>query len=143
MGLKNKKKSTASRTKTDLSIAKLRSAISNGSTVVLGHCDHRSAALRRLRDLVNDAISDLGGADMLSSAEMILVRKSAMLALQTEMMESNWARNNDGEASTKQIETYQRTVNTLRRVLESLGLERRAKDVTGLSLGDILRGQHP
>ena len=143
MGQKNKKKTTASRGKTDLSLSKLRSAISNGSQVVLGHCDHRSAALRRLRDLVNDAISDLGGADMLSSAEMILVRKSAMLALQTEMMESNWARNNDGEASTKQIETYQRTVNTLRRVLESLGLERRAKDVTGLSLGDILRGQHP
>ena len=90
MGLKNKKKSTASRTKTDVSFAKLRSAVTNGSTVVLGHCDHRSAALRRLKDLVNDAISDLGGADMLSSAEMILVRKSAMLALQTEMMESNW-----------------------------------------------------
>ena len=141
--MKTTKKTTPSRGKTDVSIAKLRSAISNGSTVVLGHCDHRSAALRRLKDLVNDAISDLGGADMLSSAEMILVRKSAMLALQTEMMESNWARNNDGEASTKQIETYQRTVNTLRRVLESLGLERRAKDVTGLSLGDILRGQHP
>lgn len=142
MKLKNKKKTTARHGKTDLSLRKLRSAISNGSQVVLGNCDHRSASLRRLRDLVNDAISDLGGADMLSSAEMILVRKSAMLALQTEMMESNWARDNGGEASTKQIETYQRTVNTLRRVLESLGLERRAKDVTGLSLGDILSAGH-
>ena len=35
--------------------------------------------------------------------------------------------------TAKQIERYQRCTNTLRRVLETLGLERRARDVTAES----------
>jgi hypothetical protein len=122
------KNSTQSRTRSDLSLSKLRSAISNGSSLLVG-VDERSVWCRRLRDLVNDAISDLGGRDMVSSAEMILVRRASMLALQCEMMETRWAQN-EGEASAKQIETYQRVTGALRRTLESLGLRRRARDVT-------------
>jgi hypothetical protein len=36
----------------------------------------------------------------------------------------------EGEASIKQLECYQRTANSLRRLLESVGLKRRPKDVT-------------
>jgi hypothetical protein len=36
--------------------------------------DERGAWCRRLRDLINAHVSDLGGQDMVSSAEMILVR---------------------------------------------------------------------
>jgi hypothetical protein len=63
-----------------------------------------------------------------------------MLTLQLEMMESRW-NENDGEASAKQLDTYQRTANTLRRLLMTLGLQRRAKDV-GPTFGDILREGH-
>jgi hypothetical protein len=65
----------------------------------------------------------------LSTAELMLVRRSAQLTLQLEMMEEDWA-SRGGEAPAKRLETYQRTTNTLRRTLESLGLQRRSKDVT-------------
>ena len=61
---------------------------------------------------------------------MILVRRSAMLTLQLEMMEANWAHNNEGQAGPKSLQAYQRVTNTLRRTLESLGLRRRQRDVT-------------
>ena len=57
------------------SMACMRSAISNG-TVLFEGIDHRSAWMRRLRDLIADYVSDLGGEDNLSSSEMILVRRS-------------------------------------------------------------------
>jgi hypothetical protein len=110
------------------SLASVRSAVSNGSTI-LPDIDHRSAWMRRLRDLINDHVSDLGGLDAISSAEMVLIRRSAMLALQCELQEHHWAEN-DGEASLKQLDAYQRTTGALRRTLESLGLRRRPHDIT-------------
>ena len=78
-------------------LATLRSAVSNGSTL-LPQIDHRSGWVRRLRDLIADHVSDLGGEDLISSSEMILVRRAAMLCLQTELMEARWAQN-EGEAA--------------------------------------------
>jgi hypothetical protein len=127
-------KTTPRRKDPELTLKKLRSSISNGSTTLSG-VDHRSATMRRLKDLITDQVSDLGGADALSTAEVALVRRAAMLTLQTELMESRWQAN-DGEASAQQLECYQRTANTLRRLLESLGLERRSRDVTPRVLGD-------
>ena len=101
----------------------------------------RGAWARRLRDLISDHISDLGGEDALSTAERVLVRRAAMLCLQAELMESRFANNEHGEASAKQIETYQRVTNTLRRTLEALGLHRRPKDVNPPSLKQYLRGR--
>jgi hypothetical protein len=127
----------ADRKQAEISLRKVRSAISNGSSLLSGDVDHRSASMRRLRDLIADHASDLGGEEMLSSAERALVRRAAMLTLQTELMERNWQQN-DGEASSKQIETYQRVVGALRRTLQTLGLQRRPRDVT--TLGQVLRG---
>lgn len=110
------------------SLACFRSAITNGSAL-LHDVDGRSQWMRRLRDLIADHVSDLGGEDALSAAEMALVRRAAMLTLQLELMESRWNETN-GEASPGSLETYQRVVGSLRRTLESLGLQRRAKDVT-------------
>ena len=118
----------AGRKSFDLSATKVRSAITNGR-YDLADVDHRSAWMRRLRDLVALQMSDLGGDDNASEAERILVRRAAMMTLQLEMMEQRFAAN-DGEATPPQIETYQRCANTLRRLLESLGLQRRQKDVT-------------
>jgi hypothetical protein len=109
-------------------LAACRSAVSNGS-MLFPDIDHRSAWMRRLRDLIADHVSDLGGADMVSSSEFVLVRRAAMLTLQCELQEHHWAENG-GEASPKQIETYQRVTGALRRVLESLGLKRRTGDIT-------------
>ena len=85
--------------------------------------------MRRLRDLVSDHISDLGGEDHISSSERTLVNRCAMLALQLEMLETKFA-DNDGVAGSDALNMYQRCLNTLRRTLKSLGLQRRARNVT-------------
>ena len=92
--------------------------------------------MRRLRDLIGAHLSDLGGVDATSAAEQSIVRRAALLTVELEVMEV--AFDKAGEASVKQLDCYQRTANSLRRLLESLGLKRRQKEVT--SLGEILRG---
>jgi len=111
-----------------LTDAKVRSALTNGSSI-LANTDHRSAWMRRLRDLVVAHESDLGGEELISEGERRLIRRAAMMTLQLEMMEQRWAQNG-GEGSTQQVETYQKVTGALRRVLESLGLKRRPRDVT-------------
>src|SRR5262245_36333813 len=108
--------------------SKARAAISNGTTI-LTDIDHRSAWMRRLRDLIAAHSSDLGGHDALSEAERVLIRRASMLGLQCELLEQRFAQNG-GEAKPIQLDNYQRCTNTLRRTLESLGLRRRPRDVT-------------
>jgi hypothetical protein len=119
----------AGRSKVELSLSRNRSAITNG-THVLHDLDHRGAWARRLKDLIAGHLTDLGGIDNVSEAEKLLVRRCAMLALQLELQEQRFALNEGGEATSGQIEVYQRVVNTLRRTLETLGLQRRPKDIT-------------
>jgi hypothetical protein len=120
--------SSATRSRSDLTQTKLRSAITNGSAL-LDNLDHRGAWARRLRDLIAAITNDLGGPDLVSEATKVLVRRAAMIALQLELMEQHFA-DQGGEATVHQIEIYQRASGALRRLLECLGLERRAKDVT-------------
>jgi hypothetical protein len=120
--------STSVRKRADLSQSKLRSAITNGSAL-LSDLDHRGAWARRLRDLLDGITADLGGSDVVSEATKVLVRRAAMITLQLELMEQHFA-DQGGEATTHQIEIYQRASGALRRLLECLGLERKAKDVT-------------
>jgi len=85
--------------------------------------------MRRLRDLISGHISDLGGDDAISEAERSIVRRASMLELQLEMMETRWAVN-EGVASASDLQNYQRVASTIRRLLEAVGLKRRAKDIT-------------
>src|SRR5215207_4269186 len=116
----------AHRKRVPLSLSRVRSAITNGRHV-LADVDHRSALMRRLRDLVQLHTNDLGGEDYISEAEKRLVRRAAMLTLQLEMLDQKFA-HDESEGSRLDLETYQRCSNTLRRLLESLGLERRQRD---------------
>ena len=97
---------------------------------MLADLDHRGAWARRLKDLIAAQLSDMGGPEAISEAEKVLVRRSAMLTLQLELMEQRFSQNEGGEATARQIESYQRATNTLRRCLSALGLERRPRDVT-------------
>jgi hypothetical protein len=115
------------RKRPQLSLLKVRSALTNGRAISRD-VDGRSLWMRRLRDLIELHTSDLGGD--ISEAEQRLVRKAAMLELQTEIMERNWALRSEGEAGSKSLDDYIRATNTMRRVLEALGLQRRQKDVT-------------
>src|SRR6516164_8091528 len=66
-------------------------------------------------------ISDLGGREMLSEAQLSLVRRAAALACELEQME---ARMSQGEAVN--LDSFGRAA----RLLEAVGLQRRARDVT-------------
>src|SRR5262249_6932006 len=101
--------------------------------------DHRCQWARRLRDLIADHTSDLGGPGAISQAEKLLIRRAAMLALQLELQEQRFALNEDGLAGSKAIETYQRCTNTLRRTLEYLGPQRRQRDVSPPTLEQYQR----
>jgi hypothetical protein len=98
--------------------------------------DGRSAWTRRARDLISAHIADLGGVQNCSAAEQSIIRRASVLTVELERMERQFAL--DEQASPDDLETYQRCANSLRRLLEAVGLQRRARDV-GPSLGDILR----
>ncbi|MCJ2138455.1 hypothetical protein [Methylobacterium sp. E-066] len=73
-------------------------------------------------------LSDLGGEAAVSAAERSLVRRIATLTVELERMEERFA--SDGEADPAALDLYSRTSGNLRRLLEALGLQRRARDVT-------------
>jgi hypothetical protein len=123
----------------DSQISKGRSRMSNGSAVLPG-VDGRSTWVRRLRDLIGLHLSDLGGDDAVSEAERSIVRRVATLTVELERMEAVFAV--AGEASPEQIDLYQRTANSLRRLLEAVGLQRRARDISP-TLSDLLRDHPP
>ena len=119
----------------------LRSAVSNGTQLFMDRYDQRGAWSRRLRDLIADTTNDLGGLEAVNTAEKALIRRASMLCLQCELMEQNFASNEDGAASAKQLDVYQRTTGALRRTLKSSGLHRRPRDVTPPSLKQYLHGK--
>jgi hypothetical protein len=120
----------AYRKRSKLTASKLRSAITNGSSVLVD-TDHRTAWMRRLKDLLAAHIADAGGEDILSEGQKALIRRCAMLELQLEMLDAKFARN-EGCASAKDLDLYGRTSGNLRRVIETLGLHqgRKARDLT-------------
>jgi hypothetical protein len=100
-----------------------RSRVSNGSAL-LPNVDGRNVWARRCRDLIADHLSDKPDA---SIAERSIIRRAAVLTTELEQLEVKFAL--AGEAEPHQLELYQRTANSLRRLLESVGLERRAKTI--------------
>ena len=118
-----------SRKLTALSQSKVRSALTNGTAIIFGTCDHRTAWMRRLRDLAAEHTAQLGND--VTEAERRLIARAAMLTIQCEMLDAKFAAE-EGTACRTDLETYQRCSNTLRRLLESLGLQRRARprDIT-------------
>jgi hypothetical protein len=104
-----------------------RSAVTSGrKQFVTG--DSNSAWARRFYDLVQGHISDLGGRAITSEAKFALCKRAAGLECELEQMEGRLSL---GEEIN--LDSYGRAASHLRRILETLGLERKARDVT---LGD-------
>ncbi len=106
-----------------------RSAVSNGSRLLPG-VDGRSTWVRRTRDLIELHTSDLGGPGAVSVAEACLVRRAAVLTTELEQLERRFAL--AGQATALDLDLYQRCAGNLRRLLEAVGLQRRARPVQGL-----------
>src|SRR5271154_4870315 len=118
----------AESTPIDVPKPQARSRVSNGSAILPG-VDGRSTWVRRLRDLMGLHLSDLGGDVAVSEAERSIVRRVATLTVELERMEAGFAV--AGEAQPDQLDLYQRTANSLRRLLEAIGLRRRPRMVGG------------
>jgi hypothetical protein len=103
-----------------------RSRVSNGHALLpsLPGIDGRSTWVRRCRDLISEHLSDVPDA---SVAERSLVRRAAVITTELEMLEAKFAA--AGQADAEDLDLYQRTAGNLRRLLESVGLQRRAKPV--------------
>jgi hypothetical protein len=104
-----------------------RSAVTNGA--ILPGIDGRSTWARRLRDLVALHVTDLGGDQNISEAERAIIRRAAVIITELERMEKDFALS-EGAPGIPELETYQRMANTMRRLLEAIGLQRRPRDVT-------------
>jgi hypothetical protein len=105
-----------------------RSRVTNGSTL-LANVDGRTFWVRRYRDLNSLLLTDAaGGEENASEPVKMLARRAACLGVELERREMLMAQ--AGEATDNQLEIYSRTSNTLRRLLQTLGLERRTRDVT-------------
>jgi hypothetical protein len=104
-----------------------RSRITNGKAFVLG-TDQRNPWIRRAKDIAAAHTADLGGDDNVSEAQRSLVRRIAILTLQSEMLESKFAQAR-GDAEPRDLDLYIRASGNLRRLVQTIGLERRAKPV--------------
>jgi hypothetical protein len=107
-----------------------RSRITNGSALLPG-VDGRSAWVRRCKDIIAEHVSDLGGEGNTSAAERSIIRRAAVLTTEAERLEKRFAL--AGEASVDDLDVYQRVSSSLRRLLETIGIARRPKDVPTLS----------
>lgn len=124
---------TADQTKLSGRSLSFRARVTNGA-VLADYVDQRSEWARRFRDVIAEHEADLGGRETLSEAQRALVRRAALLQVELEFQESKFAvlREEGTEPSSWRLEDYGRHANTLRRLLETLGLHqgRRLTNVT-------------
>jgi hypothetical protein len=117
-------------------LAYARSRAGNGH--IFGRdVDRRSSWARRMRDVLYDHVQDLGGDDEISTAEHSIVRRVATITTELELLERKFVDANGAKPADLQM--YLSATNTLRRLLEAVGLQRRSKDVTPPTLDDIAR----
>jgi hypothetical protein len=103
-----------------------RSRVGNGK-VLLPMTDGRSLTARRFQDLYEDIAGDLGGLALLSEGQKQLIRRAATLSAESERQEAEWANGRPFD-----LTLYSTTSNCLRRIFESLGLQRIARPVPTL-----------
>jgi hypothetical protein len=117
-----------------------RSRIANGSALLPG-VDGRSTWVRRCKELIVDHVSDLGGDDNVSTAERSLIRRAAVLTTELERLEVKFAL--ASQASDSDLDLYVRASGNLKRLLEAVGLQRRAKVINAPTLQDYMSGRRP
>jgi hypothetical protein len=102
-----------------------RARATNDRSIVAG-VDGRLIWCRRLSDLIALYENELGSD--LPEPRRSIVRRAATLTIELERLESKFATAPDG-ATPQQLDAYQRGANSLRRLLESNGLDRVAKPI--------------
>jgi hypothetical protein len=101
-----------------------RSAVTNRKRLFV-EGDGRSPWARRWRDLVELHAGDLGGIDVLSEAQFSLIKRAATIEVELELSEGRMSMGQEVD-----LDVFTRSASHLRRILETLGIERRPRDVT-------------
>ncbi len=109
---------------TDSRPSRTRSAVTNGRRAFVDG-DGNSAWYRRRKDIVELHLDDMGGRDALSEAQISLACRAASIEVELEQMEGRLSK---GESVD--LDAFTRAASHLRRILETLGVERRQRDVT-------------
>ena len=104
-----------------------RSAIGNGRLLPPGSGHRTQGWVRRTKELIADHTADFGGVDNCSAAERSIIRRACVLTVELERLELKFAVAD--QASNDELDLYQRTAGNLRRLLESVGLQRRARTI--------------
>ena len=123
-----------------------RSRVTNGQALLPG-VSGRSTWARRLRDLIQLHSADKG--DDLSEAEKAIIRRASVIQTECEYFEARFAllRDSGGTPAATDLDLYSRLTGQLRRLLETVGLQRRARDVSNSTplragaLADYLEGE--
>jgi hypothetical protein len=93
--------------------------------LTLSDLDGRTHAVKRANDLIVAIHEDLGGEDRLATGERQIVQRAALLGVLAEDLESRWLLGQSIDAGTLCA-----IGNAQRRLLETVGIRRRPKDVT-------------
>ncbi len=91
----------------------------------LDDLDNRTRAAQYAQKLVLGLQSDLGGADQISTAKRELIKRIALAGALAEDLECRWL-----QGEPVDLDEYAKIANVQRRLLATIGLERRAKDIT-------------
>src|SRR5262245_64594322 len=119
---------SAGRHATDTRPKRIRSAVTNGRRLFVDGAGN-SAWSRRYRDLVTGHIADMGGRDLLSEAQLSLVKRAAAIEIELERMEGALS-----AGALVDLDLFTRSASHLRRLFETLGVERRPRDVSLMTL---------
>jgi hypothetical protein len=101
-----------------------RSAVTSGRQLFI-EGDPHSAWSRRYHDLVVGHCNDAGGSALLSEAKLSLIRRAASIECELERLDALLS-----TGAEVDLDAYGRASSHLRRLFETLGLERKARDVT-------------
>jgi hypothetical protein len=95
---------------------KTRSAVTNGKRLFVQRPGDTAWA-HRFRDVLNEIISDLGGADILSEGQRQLARRAATLAVECERLEGEMASGREAD-----LHRYGQLTDRIGRTFHCLGL---------------------
>ena len=101
---------------------RMRSAATTGKRLFTLGGKASSAWGRRWADLTDLHAADLGGPEVLSEAEMSLIRRASAMECQLEQLEARFSEENPAEWDLTDL--HARISGALRRLFETLGLKR-------------------
>ena len=90
--------------------------------------DGNSRWARRYRDLIAAHCQDLGGVDLLSEAQLSLIKRASAIELELEQMEGKLSL-----GGAIDLDVFTRSASHLRRLFETIGIARMAKPVETLA----------